>query len=309
MQLIGESCCASISHRRGHPQNTLDLIVECALFILGLAFGSFLNVCISRIPREQSIVTPGSHCATCGASIRWYDNIPLLSWMFLHGRCRACGTRISLRYPSVELLTAILFTACYVWFGPTWITVKFCVFSFLLVGLLFMDAETGFLPREFTYPGIALGLAFSWIAPTDSSGTLFLLHAYDVHLSTAEVSFLDSMAGTLFGAGFFFVAAGLYFLMRKRQGMGTGDFALIAMAGAFLGLKLTLLVIFLAPILATVYALILIGWHATGAKGASASLREMLQSWEIPFGVFLSSASLAVAFFGEKVWSWYLSRF
>src|SRR5271166_6744637 len=144
-------CCASISPRRGPPQNTLDLILECALFILGLVFGSFLNVCISRIPRDQSVVTPGSHCPACGASIRWRDNIPLVGWIFLRGRCRDCCARISLRYPAVELLMALLFMASYAWFGPTWLTVKFCIFSFLLVGLLFMDAETGLLPREFTY--------------------------------------------------------------------------------------------------------------------------------------------------------------
>jgi leader peptidase (prepilin peptidase)/N-methyltransferase len=287
----------------------LDLIFECALFILGLVFGSFLNVCIIRIPRDRSLVTPGSHCPACGASVRWHDNIPVLSWALLGGRCRDCRARISLRYPAVELLTAILFTACYVWFGPTWLTFKFCIFSFLLVGLLFMDAETGLLPREFTYPGIVLGLAFSWIAPTDSSGIQLFLHAYEVHLSPAQVSFLDSMAGALLGAGFFFVASGLYFLLRKRQGMGIGDFALIAMAGAFLGLKVTLFVIFLAPVMATVYALIWMVRRASNADDGRTSLGQILQSWEVPFGVFISASSLAALFFGGAIWQWYLSFF
>jgi leader peptidase (prepilin peptidase)/N-methyltransferase len=303
-----EICCASISPRRGPAQNALDLIYECALFVLGLAFGSFLNVCISRIPRDQSVVTPGSHCPACGASIRWHDNIPLLSWILLRGRCRDCRARISLRYPAVELLIAILFTACYAWFGPTWLTLKFCVFSFLLVGLLFMDAETGLLPREFTYTGIALGLAFSLIAPTASSGTQFLVRAYGAHLPAIQISFLDSVLGALAGAGFFFVASGLYFLIRKRQGMGTGDFALIAMSGAFLGLKLTLLVVFLAPLFATVYALIRMVRSAS-SDGHAASLGQMLQTWEIPFGVFISTSSLAVAFFGEAAWRWYVGLF
>jgi leader peptidase (prepilin peptidase) / N-methyltransferase len=287
----------------------LDLIFECALFILGLAFGSFLNVCISRIPRDLSTVTPGSHCPACGASIRWRDNIPLLSWLFLAGKCRECHGRISLRYPAVELLTATLFLGCYVVFGPTWLTVKFSIFGFLLIGLLFMDAETGLLPREFTYPGIALGLLFSWIAPTDSSGTQFLLHAYGANLSPIQVSFLDSLAGALLGAGFFFVASGFYFLLRKRQGMGTGDFALIAMAGAFLGLKLTLLVIFLAPITATIYALVRMLRHTTEAGSERDSVGEMLQSWEIPFGVFISMSSLVAVFLGETAWRWYLTFF
>ena len=287
----------------------MDLIFECVLFLVGLALGSFLNVCISRIPRDRSIVTPRSHCPACGTSVRWHDNIPLLSWTLLRGRCRDCRARISPRYPVVELLTAVLFAASYAWVGPTWLTVKFCIFSFLLVGLLFMDAESGLLPREFTYPGIVLGLTFSWIAPTDSSGTQFLLHAYGVRLPTVLVTLLDSVLGALLGAGFFFLASGLYFLLRKRQGMGTGDFALIAMSGAFLGLKLTLLVIFLSPLLGTIYALIRMLRHSLEAGGEKASIGEMLQSWEIPFGVFISVSSLVAAFFGETLWRWYLSFF
>jgi len=286
----------------------LDLIYECALFVLGLVFGSFLNVCISRIPRDQSIVSPGSHCPACRASIRWRDNLPVVSWIFLRGRCRDCGARISFRYPAVELLTAILFASCYAWFGPTWLTIKFCVFAFLLVGLLFMDAETGLLPREFTYTGILLGLVFSLIAPTDTWGTKLLLNAYDVHLSDVGVSLLDSVLGALAGAGFFFVATGLYFLVRKRQGMGGGDFALIAVSGSFLGLRLALLVIFLAPLTAAAYALVLI-FRNVGNGRRTTSLSEMLQSNEIPFGVFISASSLVITFFGEAVWRWYVGFF
>ena len=286
----------------------MDLIYECGLFVFGLVFGSFLNVCIRRIPRNESILTPPSHCPACGAHVRWHDNIPVLSWIFLRGRCRDCRNRISLRYPAVELLTATLFLASYLWFGPTWLTVKFCVFSFLLVGLLFMDAETGLLPREFTYSGIALGLIFG-IVPTDSSLTRFIVHAYGGGLSTIQVSLLDSVAGALAGAGFFFIAVGLYFLIRKRQGMGGGDFALIAMSGAFLGLKLTLLVIIAAPLIATIYAFTLMARPAGDMGNARVSVGEMLQTWEIPFGVFISLCSLAAAFFGESVWRWYLSFF
>ncbi len=285
------------------------MICECALFVLGLVFGSFLNVCISRIPRDQSIVTPGSHCPSCGSRIRWHDNVPLLGWVLLRGRCRACRAPISLRYPAVELLTAILFTACHLSFGPTLLNLKFCVFSFLLVGLLFMDSETGLLPREFTYTGIVLGLAFSWIAPTDSRLTRFIVHAYGLQLSTVQISLLDSVAGALLGAGFFFVASGLYFIMRKRQGMGGGDFALIAMSGAFLGLKLALLVIFAAPLFTTMYAFVLMARSNSNADSTRASMGQMLQSWEIPFGVFISSCSLAVVFFGEAIWRWYLGLF
>ena len=287
----------------------MDVIYECALFVLGLVFGSFLNVCISRIPRGQSIASPGSHCPSCSASIRWRDNVPLLSWIFLRGRCRDCGARISLRYPAVELLIALLFAATYAWFGPTWLTLKFCVFSFLMIGLLFMDAETGLLPREFTYTGIVLGLGFSLLAATDTWGTRVLFNAYGLHPSAPSVSLLDSILGAGVGAGFFFLAAGLYFLFRKRQGMGGGDFALIAMSGAFLGLRLTLLVIFLAPLIATAYALVLIFRQVGGTGNTAVSFNEMLQSREIPFGVFVSLSSLATAFFGEAALRWYLGFF
>ncbi len=289
--------------------NALDLIYECALFVLGLVFGSFLNVCIGRIPRDQSIVTQGSRCPNCGASIRWRDNVPVLSWILLRGRCSGCSARISLRYPAVELLMAILFAASYAVFGATWLTLKFCIFSFLLVGLLFMDAETGLLPREFTYPGIALGLAFSLVAVTDSSGTQLLLRAYGAHFPMIQVSFLDSILGALLGAGFFFMASGIYFLARRRQGMGTGDFALMAMSGAFLGLKLTLLVILLAPLMAAIYGLTFMTRRLADAGSTKVPFWEILQSWEVPFGAFISVSSLVAVFFGEAAWRWYLGFF
>ncbi len=295
----------------------MDRFAECVLFVAGLAFGSFLNVCISRIPRDQSVVAPASHCPACHAPIRWYDNVPVLSWLALRGRCRDCEARISLRYPAVELLTAALFAACYAYFGMTWLTLKFCVFSFLILGLIFMDAETGLLPGEFTYPGIVLGLVFSCIAPTDSAITEFLLRVYNVSVSgVRQLSLLDSALAALIGAGFFYLAWALYYLARKRHGMGFGDIALTAMTGAFLGLKLTLFVIFLAPLLAAVYAIFLllrsaVAARASQAEEAASSVPDShpLLSREIPFGVFLGICSLAAVFLGEAVWNWYLGMF
>jgi leader peptidase (prepilin peptidase) / N-methyltransferase len=294
----------------------LERAVECALFVVGLALGSFLNVCISRIPRDESVIHPGSHCPACGAFLRWHDNIPLLSWLLLRRRCRDCQSLISLRYPTVELLTALLFTACYVSFGPTWVTAKLCIFCFLLVGLIFMDAETGLLPREFTYSGIVLGMALSWIAPTDASGTQFVLRAYGAQpLTPAQLGLLDSAIGALVGGGFFYLAWALYYLFRKRHGMGFGDVAFMAMAGAFLGLKLILLVIFSAPLAAAMYALLLFGRHfdkepeikAIGDGEAPASAREAFLAQELPFGIFLGACSLGTIFLGESIWRWYLS--
>jgi leader peptidase (prepilin peptidase)/N-methyltransferase len=238
---------------------SLNTFFECVLFVLGLAFGSFLNVCITRIPRDESVLRPRSHCRACGKPVRWRDNIPVLSFLLLRGRCRDCRALIPYRYPAVELLTAVVFAACYAWFGPTWVTVKFCVFGFLLVGLIFMDAETGLLPHEFTYPGIVIGLVFSWLVPGDSSGTWLLLLIFHQHVESVRwLSLLDAFVAALFGASFFYFSWALYYLARKRHGLGFGDIALIAMTGAFLGLKLNLLVIIAGPIVTLLYVLLLL---------------------------------------------------
>lgn len=305
----------------------MNLFFECVLFAAGLAFGSFLNVCIARIPRDESIVHPPSHCRDCGKPIRWWNNVPVLSFLLLRGRCRDCGSRIPYRYPVVELLTALVFAGCYAWFGPTWLTLKYCVFGFLLIGLIFMDAETGLLPHEFTYPGIALGLVFAWIAPGDSDGTRLILFAFHQQAANLRLlSLLDAVIGAAAGAGFFYLAWALYYLVRKRHGLGFGDIALMAMTGAFLGLKLNLFVIVCAPLVTLIYLLVMQGWGAIrqGSErnpvtaqtnieqknehsGESDSL-SFLQR-EIPFGVFLGACALAAVFFGESAWTWYLGRF
>jgi leader peptidase (prepilin peptidase)/N-methyltransferase len=281
--------------------------------VVGLAFGSFLNVCVSRIPRGQSVVFPPSRCPRCDAGIRWYDNIPLLSWLVLRGRCRDCGERISLRYPLVELLTAILFVACYVAFGFTWMTIKFCVFVFLLIGLIFMDAEAGLLPHEFTYIGIVLGLAFSWIVPTNSDATVLLLRLFGRPVPAEHLlSLLDATLGGLVGAGFFYLAWALYYLVRKAHGLGFGDIALMGMAGAFLGLKLIVLVVALAPITSVFYIAFLFVRNAFGPGDQQKEENEVEKAFlgrEIPFGVFLGACSLLAVFAGELIWTWYLGMF
>ncbi len=287
----------------------MDRFLECALFVIGIVFGSFLNVCISRIPRDESIVSPRSHCPACGAAISWYDNIPLVSWLWLRGRCRACHEHISFRYPLVEFATGFLFTVCFVVFGASWLCVKFCVFAFLLVGLIFMDAETGLLPREFTYPGIVLGFVFAWFVPTDYAATAFLLRLFnrwvqDIH----RLSLLDAALGALAGAGFFYLAWALYYLIRKQHGLGFGDIALMGLSGAFLGLKLVLLVIFSGPILAVVYAIFLLLYEEL-RPGREDTHPTPILSREIPFGVFLGASSLVAVFFGQALWTWYLGLF
>jgi leader peptidase (prepilin peptidase)/N-methyltransferase len=294
----------------------LDPILAAALIVAGLVFGSFLNVCISRIPRDISIVSPRSFCPKCQTPIRWHDNIPVLSWILLRGRCRHCGRAISWRYPAVELLTALLFLACYASFGPGWIALKSCIFCFLTVGLIFMDAETGLLPAESTYPGIALGLFFAWVVPVDHAGTDFLMSALNwrAAVSGRALSLCDAVLAAVIGAGFFYVAWAAYYLVRKRHGLGFGDIAMIAMAGAFLGLKLTVLVVFLSPILATLYAALLLVTSRSDAvtpetNSASDNLPEAFLSREVPFGVFLGVSSLLALFLGQRIWSGYLGLF
>jgi leader peptidase (prepilin peptidase)/N-methyltransferase len=281
----------------------LDIFHECALFVVGLAFGSFLNVCITRIPRDLSIVSPVSFCPKCKVPIRWRDNVPLLGWILLRGRCRACELPVSFRYPAVELLTAGLFVACYVSFGFTWLTLKSCIFCFLVVGLIFMDAETGLLPHEFTYSGIGIGLALAWFVPVDSSGTEFLFNVLGLRdlPPGPGSSLIDAIVAAIFGAGFFYLAWALYYVVRKRHGLGFGDIALMAMVGAFVGMKLTVLVVFLAPIMATVFALAML---AARRKAATAFL-----SGEVPFGVFLGTSALVAMFLGRRIWEWYFGLF
>lgn len=283
------------------------------LFVAGLAFGSFLNVCISRIPNDESVVRPRSHCRSCGAPISWLDNLPLLSWILLRARCRHCSAPISLRYPAVELLTALLFLACYLSFGWSLLTLKFCVFAILLIGLIFMDAESGLLPREFTYSGIVLGLVFSWLVPTDASLTAIVLRAYGGHTHNAHlISLLDSLLGGLIGAGFFFLAWALYYLVRHKHGLGFGDIALMAMSGTFLGAKLVLLVIFFAPLLGLVWAIILLvreKLRSPSADPAAPRDETAFLNREMPFGIVLGACSLAVVFVGQAVLNWYLRMF
>lgn len=187
---------------------------------------------------------------------------------------------------------------------------KACVLCFLLVGLIFMDAETGLLPAEFTYSGILLGFLFAWFVPVDSSGAGLWLHAIGSHVapSGALLSLLDAVLAVVCAAGFFFLAWALYYLVRRRDGLGFGDIALMAMVAAFLGLKLAVLVVFLAPISATIYALGTLFLHPRHEPRDESAPPSFL-SLPIPFGVFLGGSALVALFVGERIWTWYLGFF
>jgi leader peptidase (prepilin peptidase)/N-methyltransferase len=304
----------------------LDPVVAVPFFLFGTIFGSFLNVCIYRLPRGLSVVRPGSACPSCGAAIRWYDNLPLVSWVLLRGRCRACKARISSRYVAVELLTGLLFLGCYAAFGWSPATFKFCVFGFLLLGLIFTDAETKLLPNALTLPGLAAGMAFSLVVPVQDLGSRLLSGWIELPVSSEVswrlLSLADAALGAAVGASFIYGAGEIYRRARGVEGMGLGDVKLMAMIGAFLGLKLTVLTLFGASLAGSVCglaAVLAVWWKrsrrrihrlhepaAEARKRAWKSARMVYRYYEMPFGVFLGSMAMVAAFFGDRIIQWYM---
>jgi len=301
----------------------MDSFFAAASFLFGLVFGSFLNVVIHRVPREQSIVFPSSACPQCHAGIKPYDNIPVVSWLVLRGRCRNCQEPINARYAVVELLVATLFLACYWRFGLALSTLKCCVFSFLLVGLVFIDAEHKLLPDVLTLPGLVAGLVFSWFIPVyDLLAELLPSMVPAAHVRSWHwISLGDAALGAVVGSAFIFGVGFIYLHARGVEGMGVGDVKLMAMVGAFLGTKLTVLTIFAASLLGTVFgmSLILSVWmkrtrrrmvrnhesRGVARKHAWSSARLVYRYYQIPFGVFLGSMALFALFFGKRLMAWY----
>jgi leader peptidase (prepilin peptidase) / N-methyltransferase len=307
----------------------LTPFLALAVFVYGLAFGSFLNVVIYRLPRELSVVTPRSACPNCGAAIAGYDNIPVVSWLVLRGRCRRCKARISPRYLLVELLTALVFLAVFLTFGASWATLKFTIFSFLLLGLIFIDGEHKLLPDKLTLTGFYIGIAFSLLVPVPA----FLMAFFPIHwqgsMATAVALRLDSMIEALFaaavGSGLMFAVGEAYYRLRGVEGLGFGDVKLMAMIGAFLGTKLSLFVIFTGSLLGSIFgfAVMIVIWRKRTERwrvlrkmpGAEARKRAWLsvpiayQRFQIPFGVFLGSMAIAALFIGDPLFRWYWGLF
>lgn len=346
----------------------MDPIFAAIVFVLGLAFGSFLNVCIYRLPRRIelqenlrvaraaagpdevtrlqrevdgfSIVSPVSACPKCHAPIRPYDNIPVLSWLLLRGRCRNCHTPISPRYIVVELITAFAFLCAYLVIGShaypgavALMTAKYCLFSFLVIGLTFIDAEWKLLPDALTIPGLLAGLAFSFFVPVFDVLFLYInsLPSGGFHWPLPWptsisgilriVSFCDSFLGAAVGAAFFYLVSLAYKHARGREGMGLGDVKLMAMIGSFLGLRLTLLTIFGASLAGSAFgiATLLVVWgrrtkrrmakcretSAVARKRAWRSAKLIYANFGIPFGVFLGPMGLLSVYFGHALIRWY----
>jgi leader peptidase (prepilin peptidase)/N-methyltransferase len=275
---------------------TPALLIGIFVFLFGLVIGSFLNVCIVRIPEEKSIVSPASACPKCGAEVRPYDNIPVVSYLALGGKCRSCKATISWMYPVVELLNALLFLACYLAFGLTAEALKWAVFSSLMIVLVFTDLRERILPDVVNFTGFGLALILSlFTRPTDGVALLISRHLFAFSPPPPLLSFADSILGAAAGSGFLWLVSEAYFRLRGREGMGLGDVKMMLMAGAFLGVERTLLTIFAGSLLGSVLGIAFI------------LARRKDSDYELPFGTFLGMAALLMVFFGTAVVNWYQS--
>jgi leader peptidase (prepilin peptidase)/N-methyltransferase len=249
-------------------------------FILGLIIGSFLNVCIYRLPRSYSIVSPGSSCPECKAPIRWWDNIPIISYLLLAGKCRKCGEKITLRYPAVELLNGLLYAAIYLFFGQGWQLPLLFIFVSALIVITFIDLEFQIIPDVITLPGIVLGLAAS----------PFMLA--DPFAVKATLGLLNSVIGAVAGGGVFYLI-----VILSRGGMGGGDVKMMAMVGAFTGWKGVFLTTLVGSLTGALVGIALMVFSGAGRKT------------KVPFGPFLALGTLMTLFFGEMIFNWYFPAY
>jgi len=254
---------------------TLPLLVLVGVF--GLMIGSFLNVCIARVPRGESVVSPGSHCPKCNTPIQWYDNIPVLSYLALGAKCRACRAPISVRYPLVEITTAVAFVLQAIAFPDEPILlVSRLVFTAMLIVLFGTDYDTQRLPNVITLPGIVVGLVFSLFAPP---------------------GLVASLIGAALGAGILLAVRWIWRKLRGVDAMGLGDVKMLAMIGAFLGWRQIWVVLFVASLTGATVGVLL-----TMRQGRSMQTR-------LPFGTFLAIAAYIASIVGERLLSWYLGLY
>ena len=251
--------------------------LEAALVgLLGLMIGSFMNVCIYRLPRQLSPVHPRSGCTSCGHVLSWYENVPIVSYLFLRGRCRGCGASISLMYPIVEAVTGLMFFAGYVLYGPSLLLMTRLLFACAMIVLFVIDLQHKILPNVITLPGIVVGFLLSEVAGP---------------------GWQASLIGIAAGGGSLWAIAEIYYRVRHEEGLGMGDVKMLAMIGAFLGWKLVLLTLILASFSGT-----LIGVGVLIAK------KESLK-YALPFGTFLALGAIVAAVAGDPLLTWYLGLF
>lgn len=255
----------------------MTLFALVVVGVVGLMFGSFFNVCIARLPRGESVVTPPSHCPKCNAPIKWYDNIPVVSYLVLGARCRACHEPISIRYPLVEITTAVAFVLQAIAFGDDpLLLVSRLVLTSMLIVLFGTDYDTQRLPNVITLPGIAIGIAFSFFTPP---------------------GIVSSVIGAALGAGILLAVRWAWRKLRGVDAMGLGDVKMLAMIGAFLGWQQVWVVLFFASLTGAVAGVLL-----TMGRGRSMQTR-------LPFGTFLAIATYAASLIGERLLSWYLGLY
>lgn len=248
-------------------------VPEALVAIVGAVVGSFLNVCIYRLPKGESVVRPPSACPQCGQGLPWFDNIPIVSYVLLGGRCRGCRQRISIRYPTVELLTALIFVGGWVVYGPTPLLASRLFFGCALIVLFAVDLEHYLLPNAVTLSGIVVGLVFSCFT---------------------EPGWRSAAAGTAIGGGVLFVIAEAYSRLRHEEGLGMGDVKMLAMIGAFVGWKLTIVTLMMASLAGSFVGLGVIATRRGGMKYA------------LPFGTFLALGAGLATTVGPSVLDWYL---
>ena len=293
---------------------TVETVIPFLFFLFGIVIGSFLNVCISRIPEGLSIVSPGSRCPRCLKPIKPYDNIPVFGWLLLRGKCRNCALPISPMYPLVEFATGLIFLLTYYEYGISLLTLKWLIFSCLIIVLVVTDFRVRLLPDLINFPGLAMGLVLAFLVPISDStaGTLFFLLGFQSFSFHTELFFnvLNAVLGALVGSMLLWGAAALYKIVRKREGMGMGDVKMMAMVGSFLGPRGTFLTILLGTLLGSVIgvlwvgSLYLFGWKRSVAEraarrglGSVSAIRWTIASqYQLPLGTFLGIGALAVVY-------------
>jgi leader peptidase (prepilin peptidase)/N-methyltransferase len=253
-----------------------EAVALAGLALLGLVIGSFLNVCIHRIPRRESIVSPGSQCPQCQYPLRWYDNIPVLSYVLLGARCRRCRARIPARYPAVELVTLAVFVAHYLVIGLDITLVPRLLFACTLIVLFAIDLEHHLLPDAVTLPGIVTGLAFSLLLPP---------------------GIVSALLGVLVGGGVLWLIGEAYYRYAGQEGMGGGDVKMLAMVGAFLGWKLVIVTLVFSSVAGSLIGMLVLATRRGGLKYA------------LPYGTFLALGALVASLFGERIVAWYVGLY
>ncbi|OGW40619.1 MAG: hypothetical protein A2Y97_05195 [Nitrospirae bacterium RBG_13_39_12] len=260
------------------------IIPYIIVFLFGSIVGSFLNVCIYRIPRNLSIISPSSRCPSCNNTISPWDNIPILSYILLAGRCRACKAKIPFRYPLVELLNSIIYVLVLLRFGFGWHTLIYLFFCSALIVITFIDIDFQIIPDRITLSGIPIGII---------SGSFFLM---DPFLRNSPLGIKSSLLGALIGFGFYYLVAEVGFRIFKKEAMGGGDIKLMAMIGGFLGWKGVILTTFIGSLSGAVISILLMSF-----KG---------RAWGsiIPFGPYLALGAFITLFYGQEIFYWYLGR-